>query len=349
MRKLSIALLGFGNVGQAFVRLLLDKQDYLQNEKELEIIVTGIHTAHHGTSINTGGINIAKALELIEQGQTLNSISEINQSFSAVEFIQSCSSEFIVESTPLNPFNGQPALSYLETALNLGKHVVTANKGPVVFGYENLRKLAQDHMKGFYFKSAVMDGAPVFSVFREALPGIEIRGFKGILNSCTNYLFDLMRSGLSFEKAIEKAKSIGITETDPSADVDGWDAAIKVAALSTVLLDIPITPQIVDRTGIREISPDMILEADQAGEKWKLVCEAKSSGKRLLFAKVKPERIGKDSPFFNINGTSSYVQFETDVLPGLGITESDPGPKTTAYGMFADIINIVKKFYSNYP
>ena len=93
----------------------------------------------------------------------------------------------------------------------------------------------------------------------------------------------------------------------------------------------------------------MIQEADHAGEKWKLVCEAKSSGKRLLFAKVKPERVAKDSPFYNINGTSSYVQFETDVLPGLGITESDPGPKTTAYGMFADILNIVKKFYSNYP
>jgi homoserine dehydrogenase len=349
MRKLSIALLGFGNVGQAFIRLLLDKQDFLHKEMKLEIIVTGIYTAHHGTSINTAGINIGRALEMIELGQPLNSISEINQPFSAEEFIQFCSAEFILESTPLNPFNGQPALSYLETALSLGKHVVTANKGPLVFGYERLRKLAQDHNKGFYYESAVMDGAPIFSLFREALPGIEISGFKGILNSCTNFLLDLMSQGTSFEKAIAKAKSIGIAETDPSADIDGWDAAIKVAALSTVIMGYPITPQQVERTGIREISLEMIQEAGQAGEKWKLICEAKSSGKRLIYAKVKPERIGSDSPLFNINGTSSYVQFETDVLPGLGITESDPGPKTTAYGMFADVMNINKNFYRDNP
>ena len=345
MRKISLALLGFGNVGQAFAKLLLSKENYLQLEQKLEIIITGIHTANHGTAINSAGINLRLALELIEQGKLLSSISETNQSYSAESFIHSCSSEFIVESTPLNPFDGQPALNYLKTALNLGKHVVTANKGPVVYGYQELSKLANDHNRGFYFESSVMDGAPVFSVFREALPGIEIKGFIGILNSCTNYLLDLMAENYSFDEAINKAKKIGITETDPSADVDGWDAAIKVSAVSTVLMGIPITPLQIDRTGIREITPKMIEEAQQSGEKWKLVCRAKRSGKSQLHAMVKPERVDKNSPLFNINGTSSYIQFETDVLPGLGITEGNPGPETTAYGMFSDILNIVKKYY----
>src|SRR5690606_630255 len=115
-----------------------------------------------------------------------------NRSPSAQEFINDSSAEIIIECTPLNPYDGQPALSYNKTALNRGKHVITANKGPVVYGYHELSEIAADHIKGFYFESAVMDGAPIFSLFRETLPLIELKGFTGILNSCTNYLLDLM-------------------------------------------------------------------------------------------------------------------------------------------------------------
>jgi homoserine dehydrogenase len=134
------------------------------------------------------------------------------------------------------------------------------------------------------------------------------------------------------------AKSIGITETDPSVDIDGWDAAIKVAALSTVIMGVPFKPDQVDRTGIRGISSQMIRAALNAGERWKLVCSCKREGDGVL-ARVAPERVSPTSPLYSINGTSSYVQFETDCLPGLGIVESNPGPTTTAYGLLADLIN----------
>lgn len=154
-----------------------------------------------------------------------------------------------------------------------------------------------------------------------------------------------MFDGMPLDLAINKAKAIGITETDPSADIDGWDASVKLSAISTVLFDIPLTPHQIDRTGIRSITPAMIAEARTEGKKWKLVCSVKRKNKNLLYAIVKPEKVDFSSPFYNINGTSSYIQFETDVLPGLGIVETSPGPQTTAYGMLADILNIVKKFY----
>ncbi len=145
-------------------------------------------------------------------------------------------------------------------------------------------------------------------------------------------------TGQSFDEAVAYAQSIGITETDPAADIDGWDAAIKVAALATVLMGIPLKPQDVDRTGIRGITPAQLAEARQAGRRWKLVCECTLNSEHLE-ARVAPEQVGPDSPFFSINGTSSYVQFELDVLPGLGIVETNPGPETTAYGLLADMIN----------
>ena len=150
-----------------------------------------------------------------------------------------------------------------------------------------------------------------------------------------------MEQGRTFEDAVAYAQSIGITETDPSADIDGWDASIKVAALITVLMGIPFTPQQVDRTGIRAITPKMIEEARQAGERWKLVCEARREGDSV-HGRVAPQRVAPVSALYSINGTSSYVQFELDVLPGLGIVESDPGPETTAYGLLADMLNALR-------
>jgi homoserine dehydrogenase len=186
-----------------------------------------------------------------------------------------------------------------------------------------------------------MDGAPIFSLFRGPLPAIELRGFTGILNSCTNLLIGLMEEEKTFDEAVAYAQAIGITETDPSGDIDGWDAAIKVAAISSVVMGVPLKPDQVEREGIRSITPQKILEARAAGERWKLVCTARRE-KGGIVASVKPQRVRPTSPLFSINGTSSFVQFETDVLPGLGIVEGDPSPDTTAYGLLADLINAVR-------
>jgi len=346
MKQISLALLGFGNVGQAFANLLLSKKKLINEEYLIDFIVTGIYTGHHGYAINYSGINLPRALEIINNGANLKVISEYqSENFDVENFIHSCSAEFLIESTPLNQYDGQPALSYVKNALNSGKHVVTANKGPVVYGYKELLKVAQQVGKAFYFESSVMDGAPIFSLFREALPAIDVIGAKGILNSCTNYLLDQMYDGMSLDLAVDQAKAIGITETDPSADIDGWDASVKLSAISTVIFGIPLTPHQIDRTGIRSITQEMISEARSEGKKWKLVCSVKRKDKNILYAVVKPEKIDSSSPFYNITGTSSFVQFETDMLPGLGIVESNPGPQTTAYGMLADVLNIVKKFY----
>jgi len=154
-------------------------------------------------------------------------------------------------------------------------------------------------------------------------------------------LLELMAGGKTLEEAIAYGQSMGITETDPSNDVDGWDAAIKVAALVTVLMGTPLTPQEVDRTGIRGITPEMMSTAEAAGERWKLVCSAERMDGAIA-ARVAPERVAPESPLYSVNGTSSYCQFKLDVLPGLGILESDPGPETTAYGLLADFLNILE-------
>jgi homoserine dehydrogenase len=220
-------------------------------------------------------------------------------------------------------------------------HCITANKGPVVHAYRDLSELARRKGIKFYFEATVMDGAPIFSLFRETLPAARLQGLYGILNSTTNLILSRMEAGESFDEAVAYAQSIGIAETDPSGDIDGWDAAIKVSALVSVMMGVPMQPDQVDRTGIRGISLEDLERARQEGKRWKLVCSAKREA-GMVKAKVAPEMVPPSSPLYSIEGTTSIVQFETDVLGLLSVVESDPGPETTAYGLLADFINAVR-------
>jgi homoserine dehydrogenase len=236
---------------------------------------------------------------------------------------------------------GQPAIEHLHLALELGMHAITANKGPVVHAYRELTEFAKTRHKKFLFESTVMDGAPIFSLFRSSLPAAQLLGFCGILNSTTNLILGRMESGESFDDAVKYAQSVGLAETDPAADVDGWDAAIKVAAMISVLMDIPFTPQQVDRTGIRSITPGMVTDAKAQGKRWKLVCSAERLGASAK-SRVAPELVSQASPFYRVDGATSIVQFKTDVLGDLSITETDPTPACTAYGLLADFVNVVR-------
>jgi homoserine dehydrogenase len=224
-------------------------------------------------------------------------------------------------------------------------HAVTANKGPVVHAHRILTDLARAQGKKFYFESAVMDGCPIFSLFRETLPAARLLRFRGVLNSTTNMILSRMEAGDSFETAVAYCQEIGIAETDPSGDIDGWDAAVKVTALANVLMGAELKPQQVIREGIRRLGPGEVLEAKSQNKRWKLVCSAERDGSvrslAPVIARVSPELVGPESPLYRAEGTTSIVQFETDVLGQLTILEENPGPHTTAYGCLADFLNAV--------
>ena len=342
MSHYKLALLGFGNVGQALARLLLRKQAELQSRYDLTFRVTGIATGHHGWALDPAGIDLERALAaMAEGGDALPTLTALSPSGNAFDFIQHSEADVLFENTPVNYVSGQPATEHLRTALKLGMHAITANKGPVVHAYRQLTDLAATQGRKFYFESAVMDGAPIFSLFRQALPAAQLRTFRGVLNSTTNLILTRMESGESFEQAVAYAQAIGIAETDPSGDIDGWDAAVKVAALATVLMDFPLLPSQVKRQGIRDITPQEIQRARQDDKRWKLICSAERTGDSLQ-ARVQPEMVHVSSPFYQIMGTTSLIQFETDVLGSLTLIETNPGPETTAYGLLADFLNAVR-------
>jgi len=185
----------------------------------------------------------------------------------------------------------------------------------------------------------VMDGTPIFSMFPHCLPAVELRGFRGILNSTTNVVLTEMEKGFSLDEAVKKAQEIGVAETDPSNDLEGWDAAVKVVALTIVLMGVPITLDQVERVGIRSVTPEQVRAARAAGMRYKLICRADRTADGVR-ASVRPEQLPMSDPLALLEGTTSALRFETDVF-GLSIIEHKPGVIATAYGLFADFIRAV--------
>jgi len=334
-----LALLGFGNVGRATAELLLRKQTELKENYNISFDVVGIATGSRGRAINPDGLDLAKILPAIQAGQSLEQFSRVASSDS-LDFIKKCGADVLFENSPVNYETGQPAIDHIRCALELGMVVTTANKGPVVHAWQELKELAKARGRQFFHESAVMDGAPIFSLFRGALPAAQLVGFRAILNSTTNLILTRMENGESFDEAVKYAQKIGLAETDPSGDVDGWDAAIKIAALATVLMQIPLKPAEVERTGIRGITAEMISAAKAEGKRYKLICTAVRDGKTIK-GRVAPELLANTSPFYSVEGSTSIIQFQTDVLGDLTLIEANPGPHTTAYGLLADFINAV--------
>ena len=343
MPHYNLAFIGFGNVARSLVRLLERKRGLLTSTYNITYSVTGIATGRHGFAVNPNGLDFNKALELVESKQSIEPLTQlpITDSLSVIQHSQA---DVMFENSPVNYETGQPAIDHVKAALNAGMHAITANKGTVVHAYRDLTALAESKDRKFLFESTVLGGSPVFSTFREAMPLAELISFKGIINATTNVILSRMEDGESFEDAVKYCQSIGIAETDPSGDVDGWDASVKVAALVTVLMDMPLKPQDVERKGIREITPDMVNQARTEKKRWKLVASVERVGSGIK-ARVAPELVDPSSPLFGMMGSSTGLTFRTDVLPDYSVIISERegmqgGPEETAYGLFADFASI---------
>ncbi|UCF62494.1 MAG: homoserine dehydrogenase [Anaerolineaceae bacterium] len=341
MKKIKIALLGFGNVGRALAQLLLEKREVLQKRYQIDWTVVGIATGRHGSVVNPAGVDLSEALSLAVADKEISSLAPNDTDIDGVAFVRMSGADVLFENTPVNYQTGQPAIDYIATALGMGMHVITANKGPVVHAFDRLVELAQTNGVRFFHESTVMDGAPIFSLWQEVLPAAKLHSFRGVLNSTSNLILTLMEAGKSFDEALAHAQAIGIAETDPSGDIMGWDAAVKVSALVTALMGIPLTPDKVDRKGIEDISLEAVIKARDVGLRWKLICQAWREGEGVE-ASVGPVQIDPNDSLYNVMGTSSAVTFVSDVLGDLTITETNPGPHTTAYGLLADFIRAVR-------
>lgn len=318
---MKLALLGYGHVGRAFARLLETKR------ASFPFRIVGIHTARHGTAYEERGLT-----DPIRFGPPAASVDE---------FLDRTRADIAVEITTLNPATGEPAIGHIRSAFARGIHVTTANKGPIAHAYAELCREARRARVEFRFESTTMDGAPVFNMVRNNLPGVQVLGFTGVLNSTTKVVIAAMKRGLSLSEGIQEARRLGITEADASYDIDGWDAAAKTAALANVLMDAQVTPQSVDRKGIGRLTPERLTELTAKRKTVALV----SRGKRTpdgVKLRVRAEVLDETDLLATVQGTSNLLLLHTDLMGTVGTVSISPGVDQTAYGLFSDLVDITR-------
>ena len=334
IRTYNLCIVGLGTVGSALVALLRRKRQELADRYGIEWRITGVASRRVGWLVAPDGFKPEKLLA--------GDFSEAKKATDLVHWLRIAKVDALFEASSLNAETGEPAITHIRCALELGAHAISANKGPVLHAYRELTQLAESKGRRFFFESAMMDGAPVFSLFRAALPAIDVVGFRGVVNSTTTVILEEMQAGKSFDEAIAGAQRLGVAETDPSADVDGIDAAVKVVEVANVLMGASLKLSDVTRRGIRGITPAQLREARENGEAWRLVSRARRQPDSSIAALVAPERLKLDDPLAQVRGTSLVIAFETDIFKELVISERDPGPEATAYGMLSDFVNAVR-------
>ena len=324
-------------MGKEFIRLLISKSSTLRESYGIEWKLTGVASRRIGWIADSNGLDPRALLD-----GRFPEIPAWKIPRNVREWLEAADPSVFFEATSLDRHEGQPATDHIKAALESGAHAISANKGPIVHSYREIRDLARRKNLKFLFESTVMDGVPIFSMAR-ALPAAELRGFRGILNSTTNFVLTEMEKGRALEDAVKVAQQAGFAETNPSDDLDGWDAAVKVAALVIVLMDFPIRLDQVERTGIRGITPDQLRAARDAGKRCKLICSAERQPGGGVRASVRPEMIPLADPFALFEGTTAGLRFEYDMF-GISVTEHEhePGVLATAYGLLADFIRAVR-------
>jgi homoserine dehydrogenase len=344
---LDLILVGFGHVARRFVHLLHEQRRALGRDFGFDTRVVAIVTKRHGQARSPRGLDARALARRVDRGQLISAdAGESTTAFlrSTIQRHSRSARErqlVVVEMTTLDIARGQPAIDHIRTALSGSAHVVTANKGPVAFAYGELARAARRADRRLLFEGAVMDGVPIFNLFRDTLPTVVVTGFRGVVNSTTNFILTAMEQGEPFEQALAAMQKAGIAEADPSLDVDGWDAAAKTAALANVLLGARVTPKRVDREGIAGLGTARVLAARAAGRRMKLVASARRDGGRVR-ARVAPTELAADDLLAGLEGQQNAVIFETDLLGEIAVVQRGSGLTQTAFALLADLTTIAR-------
>src|SRR5712692_8413437 len=358
MTTFDLVLVGYGNVAKRFVSLLGEQRATLARRYGFRARVIGIATRRAGARYVASAFRRTEPrgpADRLRQGYggppKRSANAEPGHPVRALDFIRdACVRDaaaaregrlVMVETTTLDVNRGEPAISHIRAALAGGAHVITTNKGPAAFAWRSLRRAADRAGRRLLFEGAVMDGVPLFNLVRETLPAVTIFGFRGVVNSTTNYILTAMERGQPFAEALAEMQAMGIAEADASLDVDGWDAAAKTAALANVLLDAGITPHDVERRGISQDTGRVALEARAAGRRLKLVARAGRDGNRIS-ARVAPEALPDDDLLAGLEGQQNAIILHTDLLEEIAVVQRGGSLTQTAYALLSDLIAIAR-------
>ena len=336
MDECKIIIIGFGAVGKGVAKAISLQKDEISEKYGIALKV--VAAADSSTSaICQDGLDEELLLKTKEETGKLGNYPEYGSDLSGIDVLDAVDYDVMIEATPTNIKDAEPAKSLTLKAFADGMDVVTSNKGHLALFYRELIEAKEAAGVDFKFEASVGGAMPIINLCRENLAGYGITSIKGILNGTTNYILSRMTTeGMTYENTLEEAQQLGIAETDPTQDVEGIDAACKVVILANSVLGIDATYDDVEVRGISDVSLEAIDLAKEDGYLVKLIGEV--SEKQL---KVSPRLVKKNSPFA-IGGTLNLANVSTELADDITVMGKGAGSLETASAMLSDLISIIK-------
>ncbi|NLV25831.1 MAG: homoserine dehydrogenase [Methanomicrobiales archaeon] len=322
-----IALIGTGAVGKGILKAL--------SEKDLGIVLTGVADSRSG-DIRGEGIVPSDLLKRKKETGLCG-----DPSLHAQDVVQNAPYDILVEVSPTDATTGEPATGYIRTALSRGCHVVTSNKGPVALHYHELKQEADNAGVSLRFEATVAGAIPILHTLGESLGGNTIKALYGVLNGTCNYILTRMaEEGLSYKQALDEARTLGYAEADPTYDVKGIDAAIKLVILANTVLNRRISLDDIDITGIDLLTEEAIRLAEEQDATIRLIGEI--IPEKNLY-RLSPRIIPRYHPLV-VQGSLNVIIVRTDLAGDLVFSGKGAGSLETASAVLGDILSIRDRY-----
>ena len=334
-------MVGLGNVGQGFLKILLEDSAKLERVNGVKITVVGISDIRYGNYYNPTGFNTAALLTALGKGD-LTEYAAHKQDGKTEDWIANADANLLLEASFTNFTDAEPAYSYMKVALASGKHVATSNKGPIALFYNELKALADQHNCHIGVEGTVMSGTPSMALGMQILKTAGIYKIQGILNGTTNFILTQMEKGNTYADALGEAQRLGYAEADPTGDVEGYDAAGKVVILGNLVMDQTITFSDVDRKGISNITLEDVKKANLSGKAWKLIGTLERADGKLI-ASVQPTLLPKENPLANVGGATNAITYSTHHMGDVTLIGAGAGRIQTGFALLSDILSIAKR------
>ena len=334
-----IAVIGYGGVGRALIRLIKDKKNDLAEEGINPIIKYVI--ASKGGVYDSQGIDLDKFIDFSADNRDIGKYTQGgSKDVSFDKIIQNKDIDILIEMTPTNVETGEPGLSYIRESLENGIHVISSNKGPILLAYKELYEIALKNKAQLCIGCTTGGALPSINAGIIDMAGSKIKSIEGILNGTTNFILEEMENNkIEYTEALKKAQDLGIAETDPSLDVGGWDTATKLLILTNVLMNEDKRMEDIHVKGITSIKLSDIEKEQKEGKRYKLIGKTNIVDGKIEMT-VGPELVSPDNILYNVSGKDKVVRYTSDTLGDLTVIGGASGVTPAAASVLRDLINI---------
>jgi homoserine dehydrogenase len=336
-RPIDLILVGLGNVHRQFLHLLDTRRPTLAKRYGLELRVVGAVDSQ-GAVAAPDGIAPSALLAHKLAGGSAAELPGGRPGHTAIDLIPQLPANALLEATPVNLRDAQPALATVLAALAQGMDVVLANKAPLALAYQAVMATARSGNARLAFSATVCGGLPVVNIGQRDLVAAQIHRVEGIFNSTSNYILTQMAAGNSYQEALAEAQRRGIAETDPTLDVDGWDTANKLTIVANAVLGCPTTIRDVHPIlGIRDLPPAGQSSFPEVVRLLGVAARRPDGGYDLS---VQPVRLPPDHQLAHVDGWQMGVVYQSDLYETLFIAVDERDPTATAAAMLRDVVNL---------